>query len=80
MTCKNCKYCHTHTYEAATVLSDKIKLITIGRCHNPLLTDDDNNPDGICPDNGVYATCDEHRGEFRVGPNFGCIHFEEKTL
>lgn len=29
---------------------------------------------------GVYASCDEYRGELTVGKNFGCIHFEQRTI
>jgi molybdopterin-guanine dinucleotide biosynthesis protein A len=48
-----------------------------GFCSCPVVCDDT----GDCyeaPINGIYATCDECRGELWVGEDFGCIHFEAK--
>jgi hypothetical protein len=73
MICKNCKYYYENTIEfvGSTLTRQE------GKCSNPLISDDSGNYDG-CPDNGIYATCDEQRGDLIVGPNFGCIHFEKK--
>lgn len=73
MTCKDCKY----LYIDAAPFSASPDL-GLGRCSNPLLNDDTGKVKQ-CPDNGVYASCDEGRGELIVGPNFGCIHFEKKN-
>lgn len=69
MTCKNCKY-FNHELEAND----------FGRCTHPKMLDDANSLEAgdKCPADGVYATCDEYRGDLFVGINFGCIHFEEK--
>lgn len=36
------------------------------------------NDEVYSENDGVYATCDEWRGELRIGINFGCIHFKSK--
>ena len=33
-------------------------------------------PDDVCPVDGVYASCDEWRGSLTVGQDFGCIHWD----
>ncbi len=73
MRCKDCKYYYENTVE---FVGSKITRQE-GHCSNPIIGDDNGNYSG-CPDNGIYATCDEQRGELIVGPNFGCIHFEQK--
>lgn len=64
----NCKYCKYYTPYFKEVY---------GMCNNPLMVDDSEEVNE-CPEYGVYATCDEQRGDLRVGQNFGCIHFKQK--
>jgi hypothetical protein len=68
MNCKDCKYFTPYVN------------VDWGMCSHPKLIDDDEETveTGFCPDDGLRATCDEYRGGFYVGPNFGCIHFEQK--
>lgn len=73
MKCKNCSY---YVKEIRKFVSAPDE--TIGRCFNPALISDVTANVGECPINGLYATCDEGRGELEVGEDFGCIHFEQK--
>lgn len=77
MICKNCKYYYETTIE---FLWAGLERQQEGHCSNPLIYDDTKEGNGECPDNGLYATCDEGRGAIIIGPNFGCIHFKEKVL
>jgi hypothetical protein len=67
--CKNCIYFERETSKYYPNLS---------YCKNDKLVDDNTFEDEFsdCPIDGIYATCDEQRGELQVGENFGCIHFE----
>lgn len=67
MNCKNCKY-----YIPG---KDGVKW---GECNHPAMLDDDTKEADEAPIDGVYATCDEYRGQLFVGEEFGCIHFKEK--
>lgn len=73
MTCKNCKY--FDPFKDAVGYPKNY-----GYCDHPKIVDDLGIPgkDTSMPTDGIYATCDEQRGELQVGEDFGCRHFEEK--
>lgn len=74
MRCENCKYFELDTGQFTGVP------VNYGRCSHSKIVDDlyvDPPKDRIFPSDGIYATCDEGRGELQVGKDFGCIHFEK---
>lgn len=71
MNCKNCKYFELQENPYG-----------YGWCSNIKIVDDlatTEKKDTSMPKDGIYSTCDEQRGELMIGPNFGCIHFKDKT-
>lgn len=76
MICKNCKY-----YQPFEDHSMYGYLLSYGRCAHFKIVDDlavYPSKDSNMPKDGIYATCDEGRGELQIGEDFGCIHFEIK--
>lgn len=75
MICKHCLY--------FTPFEDHARFgypLNYGRCNHNKIVDDlyvEPQKDNSLPIDGIYATCDEGRGELQVGENFGCIHFEQ---
>lgn len=75
MNCKNCIHFNPFTDHATYGYP-----IGYGRCGHSKIVDDlavYPKKDNTMPKDGVYATCDESRGELQVGEDFGCIHFDQ---
>ena len=69
MKCKNCKHSQKHSYSDTSVAGMLF-------CNHKLLEATYATPDSDVAARGLVAENDEGWG-FMVGPDFGCIHFEE---
>jgi hypothetical protein len=84
--CANCKFFKMGRFEHS-VVGNNLKETNNpkdGICLHPKVGSDYKNGwmglDIDLPKDGIYASCDEERGELYVGENFGCIHFEGRFV
>lgn len=86
--CANCKFFTNGFFEHDPEIGFTIQVTDDpkdGMCLNPKIGSDNTrgwlkHSDDTHPEDGIYASCDEERGDLYVGKNFGCIHFIEKKI
>ena len=84
-TCQTCRWWSIANKTVFNAAGDEV-ILPFKRCQSPLIVDVSRDgfvhEKGIArsvPTNGaVYSDCEGHSASFYTGPDFGCIHHEEK--